>query len=451
MKINRNMSPQTELRIQGIIFTFLCLAVIGLAAKLSLHYPLAYDWTGGQRNSLSNASRKALDTLPETIRITGFVADNNTLRGAMEQLVARYQRYRSDIQLEFINPQLQPALAEQYAVLSEGELVIDYSGRREHVRRLAETSLSTALARLARGGERWAAYLYGYTNRQLDGGRRIDFDQLSNHLETLGLKLRKLELTDNAPIPDNVSLVFIAHAIRPLTDSAGNAIRSYLKRGGNLLWFADPGSSGHLNAVSEVLGVNIEPGILVEPASKISNQPAPEFIQVRGYADHPVSAGLQGTTIFPTAASLSWQAPSGWQVRGIAASPLNSWRETGDLSVAVRFDEDSDSPGPADLAVAMQRPHSETHMQQRVVIVGDSDFASNAYLGLGENRAFAVNMFNWLSADDALLNLPVIAAFDLNFNPAPIPKAVIVLGAPIVLPLIVFGFGLMRWQRRRQR
>ena len=105
------MSPQTEIRIQGIIFTLLCLAVIGLVAKLSHHYPLAYDWTGGQRNSLSVASRKVLDTLPEPIRITGFVADNNTLRGAIVQLVARYQRYRSDIQLEFINPQLQPALA----------------------------------------------------------------------------------------------------------------------------------------------------------------------------------------------------------------------------------------------------------------------------------------------------------------------------------------------------
>jgi ABC-type uncharacterized transport system involved in gliding motility auxiliary subunit len=449
MKINRNMSPQTEIRIQGIIFTFLCLAVIGLAAKLSHHYPLAYDWTGGQRNSLSAASRKVLDTLPEPIRITGFVADNNTLRGAMAQLVARYQRYRSDIQLEFINPQLKPALAEQYAVLSEGELVIDYSGRREHVRRLAETALSTALARLARGAERWAVYLQDYSNRQLDGGRRTDFDQLSSHLETLGLKLRPFELTANVPIPDNVSLVVVAHTIRPLTDSASKSIRSYIERGGNLLWFADPGTRGHLNALTEVLGVNIEPGMLVDPTSKILNQSAPEFIQVRGYADHPLSAGLQEATIFPTAASLSWQAPVGWQVRGIAASPLNSWRETGDLSVAVRFDEQSDSPGPADLAVAMQRVHSDTHKQQRVVIVGDSDFASNGYLGLGENRAFAVNMFNWLSADDALLNLPVIAAFDLNFNPAPIPKAVIVLGAPIVLPLIVFGFGLIRWQRRR--
>ncbi len=445
------MSPQTEIKIQGVIFTLLCLAVIGLIAKLSHHYPLAYDWTGGQRNSLSSASRKVLDTLPEPIRITGFVGDNNTLRGAMVQLVARYQRYRGDIQLEFINPQLQPALAEQYAVLSEGELVIDYSGRREHVRRLAETSLSTALARLARGAERWAVYLHGYTNRQLDGGRRTDFDQLSSHLETLGLKLRRFELTANEPIPDNVSLVVIAHSIRPLTDSASQTLRSYLKRGGNLLWFADPGSGGHLNAVSQMLGVNIEPGMLVDPASKISNQSAPEFIQVRGYADHPLSAGLQGVSIFPTAASLSWQAPAGWQVRGIAASPLNSWRETGDLSAAVRFDEQTDSPGPADLAIAMQRIHSDTHIQQRVVIVGDSDFASNAYLGLGANRTFAVNMFNWLSADDALLNLPVIAAFDLDFNPAPIPKAVIVLGAPIVLPIIIFGFGLWRWHRHRQR
>jgi len=444
------MKPLAAIRIQRFFFTVLCLAVIALLVILSRQYPVSFDWTGSSRNSLSATSRKVLDTLPGPIRITGFAATGSTLRGAMVQLVARYQRYRGDIRLELVNPQTQPALAEQYAVQTEGELVIDYRGRRENVRRLAETTLSTALSRLARGADRWVMVLDGYSNRNFYGGTRTDLGQLSKHLEGLGLKLRKLDLTDSDSIPDNISLLVIPQLTSVLPDREVNIISTYLEGGGNLLWFADPGSGGRLAAIADKLGVRVEPGMLVDPNSRIAGKSAPEFIQVNGYADHPVSAGLETGSVFPTAASLNWQAPAGWRVRGIAASPLNSWRETGDLSAAVRFDEGRDSLGPADIAVAMQRPGLGGKAEQRVFIVGDSDFASNAYLGLGANRALASNIFNWLSDDDALLNLPTITADDLNFNPQPLPKAIIVLGAPIILPALLFGFGLYRWQRRRR-
>lgn len=438
------------IRLQRLIFAVLCLTVIGLLAQLSRHYPVSFDWTAGHRNSLSQASRKVLASLPGAIRITGFVAANQTLRGAMQQLIARYQRQRRDIHLQLINPQIHPALAEQYGVQRAGELVIDYRGSRQHVRRLSETAVSTALVRLSRGADRWIAVLDGYSNRHLSGGTRTDLDQLSTHLEAQGLKLRNLDLAAGTGIPDNISVLVIPPLNSPLPDRILKQISAYLRQGKNLLWFADPGSGGYLKSVADQLGVHIEPGMLVEPGSRVAGHPAPEFIQVRGYANHPVSAGLQGTCIFPTAASLSWQAVSGWRVRGIAASPLNSWRETGDLAAAVRFDEGRDSPGPADLAVALQRPAATDRTEQRVFVVGDTDFASNAYLGLGVNRAFASHIFNWLSADDSLIDLPVIRARDLNFHPDRLPKAIIVLGAPIVLPLALFGFGLYRWRRRRR-
>ncbi len=445
------MNIQHRIALHRLLFASLCLFVIILLAVLSQRYPLTFDWTQANRNSLRAESRAILDALPGAIKMTGFITGDNTLRGAMQQLVGRYQRHRHDVQLELIDPQQQPALAEQFEVTRQGELVIDYQGRRQHVQQLSEAAVSTALSHLARPSDRWIAYLDGYGKRLFQGKKRTDFQQLSIHLESLGLKLRPLILSGKAILPGNISLLVIPHLDKTLPPQAARLINLYLQQGGNLLWFADPGSEGRAGSVADALGIHIEAGLLIDPANRIAGKRAPEFIQVKGFAEHPISAGLNGPVVFPTAASLSWQAPAGWHTHGIASSPLRSWRETGDIMSTVRFDAGQDSPGPADITVAMQRPKPQNKGEQRVVVIGDSDFISNAYLGLGANRTFATNIFNWLSADDALTGLSAIGAADLEFNPTPLNKAVIALGAPIALPLVLFGIGIFHWHRRRRR
>jgi hypothetical protein len=140
-----------------------------------------------------------------------------------------------------------------------------------------------------------------------------------------------------------------------------------------------------------------------------------------------------------------------WRARGIAASGLRTWRETGDLDREVRFDEGSDAPGPLDLAVAVERPAPGADRQQRVLVFADADFLSNAYLGLGTNRTLGSNAMSWLSSDNALVDVPSMMAPDLDFAPGQAARAVIALGAPVILPLALLGFGLARWRRRRHR
>jgi ABC-type uncharacterized transport system involved in gliding motility auxiliary subunit len=115
------------------------------------------------------------------------------------------------------------------------------------------------------------------------------------------------------------------------------------------------------------------------------------------------------------------------------------------------FDAGEDSVGPLDIALAGARPHPSGRGEQRIVVFGDSDFLSNAYLGLGANRALASAAFHWVSGDDEVLNVPVVMAQDLDYDPNQIARAVIALGAPIILPLALLAFGLLRWRARRQR
>jgi ABC-type uncharacterized transport system involved in gliding motility auxiliary subunit len=436
------------LPVDRILFTVLFLAAVVLAAVLSARHPVAVDWSDSGRNTLSSASAELLARMPGRIHVRAFVAEERRLREAVRQLLERYRRIHDGVHLVFVNPDREPRETERLGVRQEGELVVEYEGRRENVRGLSEASLSNALARLARG-ERWVAFTSGHGERALDTEARTDLGRFARHLQTSGFTVQPLDPARVEAVPDNVAVVVVAAPRAPLADAAQAVLVAHVAAGGNLLWLADPGAAT-LPALSRALGVAPEPGMLVDPGSRLDGRSTPEFIPVPGYASHPVTEGLEGMSAFPTATSLAWEAPAGWQTRGLAATGLRAWRETGDLDQAVSFDPEHDAAGPVDLAVAMQRPRPGGG-SQRVLVVGDADFLSNAYLGLGANLALGRNAVNWLSEDDRLLDVPAVMAPDLDFAPSQPARAAIALGAPLLLPLLLLAIGLLRWQRRRAR
>jgi len=132
---------------------------------------------------------------------------------------------------------------------------------------------------------------------------------------------------------------------------------------------------------------------------------------------------------------------------------LRAWSETGALEGELSFDEGKDAGGPLDIGVAMRRPLDEAggRREQRVVVLGDGDFVSNAYLGNGGNLELALNVIGWLAGDDTLINIPAKAAPDLDFNLSRAAAGLIAFGALLVLPAGLLGTGAVVWHLRRRR
>jgi ABC-type uncharacterized transport system involved in gliding motility auxiliary subunit len=100
---------------------------------------------------------------------------------------------------------------------------------------------------------------------------------------------------------------------------------------------------------------------------------------------------------------------------------------------------DGAAPPPADL------PKPET----RVVVVGDSDFASNRAIGLQGNRDIFVNMANWLAQQE---NLIAIRPRDPQSRPLTMTAdqgTVVFWFTQAVIPALLFAIGVRVWWRRR--
>ena len=118
-----------------------------------------------------------------------------------------------------------------------------------------------------------------------------------------------------------------------------------------------------------------------------------------------------------------------------------------------------DRPGPISLAAAVSAvttieaksgenanaPNQET----RVVVFGDSDFASNGALGIQGNRDLFMNTVGWLSQQEDLISIRPKEPDDRRITLTAAQQSNIVWLSLFGIPAIIFGTGVYGWWRRR--
>lgn len=455
MKVTR--STRRQLQLQNLVFVVALLAFIGLLAWLSTRYSLQADWTSSGRNTLSIDSRQLLDQMPGPVHISAFARDSGGIRSHISDLVDRYQRYKADIKLQFINPDADPERVRELGITMEGELLVAYQGRSEKVQSLGEQALTNSLLRIARQNQRLVAFLSGHGERNPLGEANHDFGNFGAFLQKKGIELDTLNLGETARIPGDINLLVIADPATRLLAGEVRLIRRYLNDGGNLLWLVEPGDLAGLEPLAEALGIEVLPGTIVDATTQLFGIDNPAFALIPDYPIHPVTRDITSLSLFPQAAALEVSAPEDWQAEPVLTTLNRAWTEIGPMDGSVRFDEDSDERlGPLDIGFAFTRSRpggqdEETGTEQRVVVIGDNDFLSNSFLGNGGNIDLGLKLLNWLNHDDKLITIAARTAGDSNLELSKVDQIVIGFGFLFAVPLILLGSGLAIWWKRRNR
>ena len=112
----------------------------------------------------------------------------------------------------------------------------------------------------------------------------------------------------------------------------------------------------------------------------------PTVAMVADYPVHLMTAGLSAAALFPGAQALAPVVAEGWKPVLHLATRNGSWNETGPVQGEVTRDPaQGEEAGPLTIALALNRPSPRGPGEQRVVVVGDGDFLSNAHLSHGGN------------------------------------------------------------------
>jgi ABC-type uncharacterized transport system involved in gliding motility auxiliary subunit len=179
------------------------------------------------------------------------------------------------------------------------------------------------------------------------------------------------------------------------------------------------------------------------------------------YGDHAITDKMSRVvTVYPTARSVGSGSAGGIIPTALVLTAKQSWAET-DLAFlsktkeeltneppAIQPDDAMDTLGPVPLAVAA----SDITTKGRVVVFGDSDFATDSNFEQVGNGDMFINAVDWAAEQENLINLtPKDAVQRVVVSPKGYAMNLIFLGVVIVMPGAVLVAGVITWFQRRRR
>lgn len=453
--MNINSKIKTQLKLQNILFYIMVIIAVVLLSQLALKTNINSDWTKNSRHTLSDTTIELLKNLDNGISIQAFISPEDDYREALEALLTRYQKYSPNLTINYINPDFSPDLVRNLKIQQQGEMVISRGEQSTHVLDLSEQSLTNALISVSRTKEQWLVFIEGHGERSPLSQENYNLEIWGEQLKQKGFKLRTLNLIEHSQIPQNTAVVVIASPEKKWLEGEVTLIKDYINSGGNLLWLADPDTHQHLTELAEHLDLEFIPGTVLDPNTQLLGINDPRFALVNNYANHPIAQATSSVTLFPRAVAIDISnQESDWEQLSLLNSQENTWSRKEELEKETLpdFEQGNDTAGPLSIGYLLTKIVStESETQQRIAVIGDSDFVSNSYIGNAANLELSLALVNWLAEDDSLISIPVKITDDSQLDLSQSQSLIIGLGFLIALPLILFIIGFVIWRIRRHR
>lgn len=462
------------------VMILIVLGIIILVEAISLRHNIQFDVTKDKRYTLSEQTRKLMTALEQNITVTGFFTLDHGGRDVLEDLLKQYNSLSSHLKYEIIDPVKNPGRAQAYDITMNGTIVLETPEQQEKIFEPTEEALTNGLIKVTREGTKVMYFISGHGEHDLDDQEESGLSQIKQALQDENYEVKDLLLLQKSSVPKDAAVVVLAGPQKDLLPTELAALNAYIAQGGRVLCMFDPGQAQEIAKFLEAYGVILENTTIIDtnPLGQLMGA-GPEMPIASSYQNHPITEKFTAATIFPLAQSLTLAEtfPEGITAEQLASSGPQSWAETSQEELQsgnVSFTEGSDIQGPLILAavVTVAVPATEDSgteedsgavtegsdvpeekpqpKEGKIVVFGDSDFASNAYVGWSGNGDLALNALNWLAEEEDLV---AIRAKDPEISPLMLTAAqarMAFLLTIIVMPLTVIVIGVTVYVNRQK-
>ena len=435
-------------RVARVAAVLVALALVQLFAE---HTERAFDLTAERSLSLTSQSVRIAHAVRRPVRISAFLRRSEGGRSEAAALLDRYRRENRRIAYRVLDPDDSPGEASRMDVDPiVGGLVLVMGKQVEHAPTVTEQDVTAGLARLLRARSATVCALAGHgepgTDSTVNDGLSVGAELLTNN----GYRVRTVDLLVERALPEGCDAILLVRPTAPLGD-AEQTIATYLAAGGRALVLTDPVSTVDLNPVIQPYGLGIDRGIVVErdPDSHLPGDTITPVVHT--YRDASPVARRLPPTVFPGVQRVTTASDNG---RGLSVAGFARTSPASFLSRQAQpaFDPEHDERGPIVVAASADRSRTEGGRvrRTRVVVVGDSDFASNAFIREAGNSRLLVQALDWVTLQEDLVsvsaNLPALRPLALTDARR---RYLLFLTAGVIPGLFLLG-GAMVWAVRRR-
>lgn len=445
-----------------------------------------WDLTAAASYTLSDQSVKVLGNLASPVRVLVFDTPGGFQR--FRDSLGMYTNASPNIQVDYVDMDREPARAREYEIVAPGTVVMEYGGRREKVMSEREQDLTNNLIKVTTGREVKAYFVQGHGERDTTGNDRPGYASVVDALKRDNYTVETVVLAQSqAGVPADASVLIVAGPTADYLKPEVDAIRTYLRKGGKALFLLDPpvGESARATPTLEALlkewGITLGHDVVIDISGMgqlLGTDAATPVIA--SYPSHPVTENFDLLTAFPLAQSVKGVAGvelGAASTENVLNTSDRSWSESDVKSLAsggkVSLDEKAgDERGPITigLSLAMDAPDAPAAAapasedkpadgakpadppkkpQMRIMVIGDSDFASNAAAGIQGNADLFVNMNNWLTQQEDLISIHPRDTGDRRVTMTADQQRRLLWLSLLFIPGLILGSGVYTWWQRR--
>jgi ABC-type uncharacterized transport system involved in gliding motility auxiliary subunit len=449
------------------------LAILVAINYLGTRHNRRFDLTAAKQFELSDQTKKVLHDLKEPVKVTVFARTDEFQR--FRDRLDEYNYQSKLLQVEYVDPEKKPALAQRYGVTALGTVVFEYRGRTEKATSDGEQELTNALIKVIQGRQPKVYFTQGHGEKDITSADRTGFNSISSALTSDNFVVDKVALAQQTAVPADADVLIIAGPRTDFLQPEIDMLKAYLAKGGKLFIMLDPVLKPDapkpvlLQALLKDWAISADEDVVLDVSGMGRLIGTDESVPVAvSYPSHPITENFNLLTAFPLARSMT-PIPGGVNGRTaqtIVETSKNSWGETnlkGLTSGQPAKQDPEDKPGPVSIAAAVSAPAAaapppktppapgETPKtpETRLVAFGSSTFASNAVLGIQGNRDLFLNTVNWLAQQENLISIRARDPEDRRITLTADQERRIFYLTVLIVPGLILLAGVQTWWRRR--
>jgi ABC-type uncharacterized transport system involved in gliding motility auxiliary subunit len=443
----------TRLGVSSILGFILATAIVVIINFLAARHAPQWDLSETQYFTLAPQTYQVLRELPREVAIKVFAHQGSPAFRAFRDLLMTYSGETSKVSVEFIDPDRQPDLARTYSITRIDTAVLESGEQKIYLTQASEAEMTNALLRVTRDIKKQLVFLTGNGERSLLDQQPPGFIRARDLLKNQGYQVVTSSLSEQDTLPENTEVLILASPQQPLPQEVQTRMTRFVNNGGRLLLLVDPQDTEVLDLFVAQWGISLGRGIVVDERDRLGRG-SPTALLIRTFTTHDITEDFTIPILFPVSRYIDFQAEQApdWKFVSLAKSSPESWAETNLTDIVPKLNTGEDVEGPLTIAGTLtpKTPSEKPHQDPAIVIVGNSAFASNAYLNYPGNTDFFLKTIAWLANEDQLVSIPPKEPAFRPFVPNPSQEQALLFFQVLFLPGFTLFLGYSVWRRRRR-
>lgn len=430
------------------------LAILVFINYLGYRHHKTFDLTSQKLYTLSDQTRKIIGPLRSDIQIYMFARSAGPEEQeiqAMKDQMAEYTNENHHVRFTVVDPQQDPGLAKQYGITRMGEVVVVNGTHVEHLQDTTEKDITSAILKATSDTVRTVCFIEGHGEKSITAQDEKGYGAVAAELQKENYQVKSVNLVQTGSVPQDCSVLVDPGPTKAFFPQEAQMVEKYLDAGGKALFLLDPGTDPQLSAVMQPWNIKVGDDYVIDVSGVGRLLGAgPAIPLVINYGENPIVHDFNGSmTFFPLArtvavADTSKTEPEATELLKTSAA---SFTVASLGNGTVKYDPKKDQRGPLSLGVAAENKSGKT--DARLVVIGNSEFATNQWENQQRNGDLFFNSVNWLSEESNLISIRPKEAANRRVTLTEAQTRGLQWASTVFVPLFVIVLGIIIWVKRR--